>query len=127
MRAQSVSMSVKIRTWANQINERVQSGQTVREWAAGNGVSTKTYYYRLKRVREEMLDMAEANFAHTGLAPIGFTEVKIAEPAMPMESSRNVAGQGVIHFEYSGVKIAADSNYPPEHIALLIRRLTQPC
>jgi len=46
--------------WANQIHNRKQSGMTVAEWSAIQGYSKKTYYYRLKRVREELLEAAES-------------------------------------------------------------------
>ena len=34
------------------IKEQQQSGQTVRAWCSERGISTKTYYYRLRKVRE---------------------------------------------------------------------------
>jgi hypothetical protein len=36
----------------------MQSGLSVRSWCAQNGISPKTYYYRLRRVREECVEAA---------------------------------------------------------------------
>ncbi|MCI7349663.1 MAG: IS66 family insertion sequence element accessory protein TnpB [Ruminococcus sp.] len=41
--------------WAEQIQECQSSGQTVKEWCKGIGISPSTYYNRLRAVREEML------------------------------------------------------------------------
>jgi hypothetical protein len=42
------------------MDEREQRGQSVRKWCAENGLNEKTYYYRLKRIREEALEEAES-------------------------------------------------------------------
>ena len=56
MKVQEVKRQLRLQEWAEQIKECKQSGSTVREWCKGNGVSLKTYYNRMKRVREELLD-----------------------------------------------------------------------
>ena len=48
-----------LQEWAAQISERGQSGLSVDEWCEKNGVSKATYYYRHKRVREELLEAME--------------------------------------------------------------------
>ena len=60
MKAQTAKRAIMLQEWAAQIKERIQSGQTVKDWCAMHGVAQKTYYYRLKRVREEMLEAAES-------------------------------------------------------------------
>jgi hypothetical protein len=59
MGVQAITRSLRVQEWAAQINDRKQSGMTVIEWCEVQGYSTKTYYYRLKRVREELLEAAE--------------------------------------------------------------------
>jgi len=63
MKVQSVAQQTKLRAWAAQIDDCMQSGLPVKEWCESNGVAKKTYYYRLKRVREELLEAAEAGGA----------------------------------------------------------------
>ena len=60
MGVQTLKQSLRIQEWAAQISDRKQSGVTVSEWCDARGYSTKTYYYRLKRVREELLEAAES-------------------------------------------------------------------
>ena len=65
MKVQEVTRQLRLQEWAEQIRACRQSGSTVREWCKGNGVSTKTYYNRMKRVREELLEAMEAGSALT--------------------------------------------------------------
>jgi len=51
---------VPILTCRGIIKECEQSGLPVKEWCEINGVARKTYYYRLKRVREELLEAMDA-------------------------------------------------------------------
>jgi hypothetical protein len=55
------------------INECRQSGLTVKDWCKENGIYVKTYYNRMKKVREELLDaIATGDTAQMqGLAGIG--------------------------------------------------------
>ena len=55
MRAQEVKQQVRLREWAEQINACKQSRLTVKQWCKENGIHIKTYYNRMKRVREELL------------------------------------------------------------------------
>ena len=63
MRVQTVTRTVQLQEWSSQIQERMQSGMTVREYCERIGLSLKTYYYRLRRVREEFLEDAESQNA----------------------------------------------------------------
>ena len=42
----------RLREWAEMASQCRNSGKTVTIWCAEHGISTKTYYYRLKRVCE---------------------------------------------------------------------------
>ena len=59
MKIQEVKRQVRLREWAEQINGCKQSGLTVKQWCKDNGISIKTYYNRMKRVREELLGTLE--------------------------------------------------------------------
>jgi len=60
MKVQEVARTIQLQEWATQIQERLGSGQGVREWSAQNHIAAKTYYYRLRRVREELLEDADS-------------------------------------------------------------------
>ena len=63
MNVQSAKRQMRLREWAAQIDECMQSGLPVKQWCERKGVAKKTYYYRLKRVREELLEIMEKGAA----------------------------------------------------------------
>ena len=54
-----VRNEVRMRQWAEMIRCRNESGLSVSEWCEQNGINIKTYYYRLKRVRETLCSEIE--------------------------------------------------------------------
>jgi len=59
MKVQEAKEQIMLRSWAMQIDARNRSGLTVKQWCAENCVAVKSYYYHVKRVREEMLNIVE--------------------------------------------------------------------
>ena len=47
-----VKKEVKLAQWAEMVKSRNESGLTVTDWCKQNGINIKTYYYRLKRIRQ---------------------------------------------------------------------------
>lgn len=47
-----VKKEVKLAQWAEMVRSRNESGLTVTDWCKQNGINIKTYYYRLKRMRQ---------------------------------------------------------------------------
>ncbi|MCL1981793.1 MAG: hypothetical protein FWG53_01705 [Clostridiales bacterium] len=82
MKVQEAKRQIRLREWATQINMCRQSGLTVKEWCRENGIHLKTYYNRMKRVREEMLEAIEAgSIAQVpGLAGIGGGSMQLSKP-----------------------------------------------
>ena len=54
----AIKQEVRLREWSAQIKAQQASGQTVQQWCAQNAVNPQTYYYHLKRVREQYLESA---------------------------------------------------------------------
>ncbi|MEE5994267.1 MAG: hypothetical protein V3G42_13685 [Oscillospiraceae bacterium] len=52
----TVKHQMKLREWAEQIEARQASGMTVQNWCAENGMNVKTYYYHLRKVREQCME-----------------------------------------------------------------------
>ena len=52
----TVKQELRLQEWAAQIEAQQASGQTVQQWCAENGINVKTYYHRLRRVREQCMD-----------------------------------------------------------------------
>lgn len=49
-----VKREVQLKQWAEMVQRRSESGLPVTQWCAENNITQKTYYYRLKKVREAM-------------------------------------------------------------------------
>jgi hypothetical protein len=54
-----IKNEVKLKQWVEMIQQRNESGLTVTDWCKENGINLKTYYYRLKRVRQTVCSEIE--------------------------------------------------------------------
>jgi hypothetical protein len=54
-----VKKEVKLAQWAEMVKSRNESGLTVTDWCKRNGINLKTYYYRLKRMRQAVCSEIE--------------------------------------------------------------------
>jgi hypothetical protein len=59
LKVQTAKRIALLRDWAAQINDRIESGQSVKQWCERQGINRKTYYYRVKVLQEEMLELIE--------------------------------------------------------------------
>ena len=50
-----VKKKVRRQEWEQQIEEQKTSGLSVQEWCRQNGIAAKTFYYHLRKVREDFL------------------------------------------------------------------------
>ena len=58
---EKVKKEVQLKQWAEMVQCRNKSGLTVTQWCADNNINLKTYYYRLKKVREAMCNEIESH------------------------------------------------------------------
>ena len=64
----------KLAQWAEMVRSRSESGLSVTKWCKQNGINIKTYYYRLKRVRQAVCsEMERHDIVH--VEPIAGTEI----------------------------------------------------
>ena len=56
----TVKRDVQLREWTEQIKAQQESGMTVTAYCAQNGINIKTYYYHLRKVREQCLEYEPA-------------------------------------------------------------------
>ena len=59
MKVQTIERQMRLQEWASQIEEQSQSGMTVMDWCQANGIGYKNFFYRKRRVREELLEAYE--------------------------------------------------------------------
>ena len=95
-----VKHRMKLREWAEQIEARQASGMSVQNWCAENGMNVKTYYYHLRKVREQCME----------------TEPEIVPLAMPQQT-------GDIHIEKNGLLISLPADISKETLTALVQEL----
>jgi len=54
-----VKKEIRLAQWAEMVRQRNESGLTVTDWCKENGINLKTYYYRLKRMRQAVCNEIE--------------------------------------------------------------------
>ena len=69
-----VKKEVKQAQWAEMVKSRNESGLTVTDWCKQNGINLKTYYYRLKRLRQAVCNEIEQHDI-VPVKPISETEL----------------------------------------------------
>lgn len=63
MKTQLSVKDIQHSAWIDMVQQQVRSGLSVREWCDQNQITTKTFYYRRKHVREEILAQNTPVFA----------------------------------------------------------------
>ena len=76
-------MQIRAASWAAMIKQRNDSGLTIREWCAANGIQESVYYYRLNRLRKMALDVEEtpAPASQNVPAPERFAQLPVSSTA----------------------------------------------
>ena len=95
-----VKREMRLHEWRMQIEEQQASGTTVQQWCADNGINSKTYYYRLRRVREQCIDTAPS------IVPIN----------LPQQSLD-------IHIEKNGLQISLPTDVTPKTLIAVVHEL----
>ena len=124
METKEMARQVRLTHRAGVMRARTESGQSVRRWCRENEIQEKTYYYWQRKLREvacEHLEKQALSQQRTELSIPGFAEVKVLEPS---QEKRITASQSELQIEIGAIKISATGNYPPEHIAEILKRLT---
>ncbi|MBR0485028.1 MAG: IS66 family insertion sequence element accessory protein TnpB [Oscillospiraceae bacterium] len=96
----TVKQQMKLREWAEQIEARRASGMTVQSWCAENGMNVKTYYYHLRKVREQCVESVP----------------EIVSLTMPQQT-------GDIHIEKNGLQISLPADISKETLLALVQEL----
>ncbi len=81
MDTRKVASEYRLAKWAQRIQERQESGQSIKEYCAAEGVSRNTYFYWLKKLRQNALDEYEQQGRGTKaeLIPAGWSKLKTIE------------------------------------------------
>ena len=124
MNTRSIAAEYRLSHWAGIMREREESELSVREFCANTGFHENVYFYWQRKLREAACnELGNSQGTQTIIAPSGFTEVKI-QSAFPAEAD---ILQSHICIEVVGARITADSGYPAEKLAALLRGVARGC
>ena len=99
---------VKLRNWQMMYSEYQASGQTVRRWCEEKNLSTKTFYYRLRKLRE---------------AAIKQEQHEIVPVRDSVEETPPTANAGVIRITGRGIIAELPQDISPELLTALLKGL----
>lgn len=80
-----VAQQTRLREWAEQIRDcnNRPHGMTVDEWCQGQGITKANYYWRLRKVREELLKVTDSMPAFAELKAPETTLIENNSSAQP--------------------------------------------
>lgn len=96
-----IKSKVSLQEWQQRILDCQNSGMSVKAWCRVNGISTGSYYFHLRKIRESVLEE---------------NRIISLVPPKPSSSSR-------IHIESGGITITLPENVSPEQLAAVLSAL----
>ena len=100
---------VKLRNWQMMYSEYQASGQTVRRWCEEKDLSTKAFYYRLRKLRE---------------AAIKQEQHEIVPVRDSVEETPPTDNAGVIRINGRGITAELPQDISPELLTALLKGLS---
>ena len=124
MNMREIATGYRLSHWAQIVRARTESGLSIKAYCESEGIRPSQYFYWQRRLREAAVkDLSAAQKEMAVVPPGSFAEVRISDPlSLPGEVQPSP-----LQIEVSGIRIMADSTYPLEKLALLIRELKDSC
>ena len=107
-----VKKKVRLQEWERQIEEQKTSGLSVQEWCRQNGIAAKTFYYHLRKVRED--------FLRSGRSEIDRAKNETERAVVPILTAPVV---GNITIEKNGLHMILPENISAEVLVSVVDRL----
>ena len=96
-----IKSKVSLQEWQQRILDCQNSGKSVKAWCQQNGISTGSYYFHLRKIRESVLEENQ-------IIPL--------EPPKPGSSTG-------IRIESAGITVTLPENAAPEQLAAVLTAL----
>ena len=129
MNTRQMASEYRMAKWAQILQDRKESGESVNAYCKSRGISRDSYFYWQRKLREAVggkMAQAQASTAQQGLVPAGFTQVQLRTGQWEnLDAGRNQRG-GLVA-EAAGIRLSADCAYPAEKLAYLLRELVSLC
>lgn len=109
-------MQVRAASWSTMIKQRNDSGLTIKEWCATNGIQESVYYYRLNRLRKMALDVCDSPNPSKNNDPVPGTFAQISV------ASTSPAPNVAIRIRHGDTVVEVSSN-APNHILSFLKEV----
>jgi len=125
MNTREIAEEYRLSHWAGILQERKESGLSVRAFCKNAGFHENNYFYWQRKLREATCEELARVQDNTSVIPQGFMEVRLS--ARKSLSSIKDEGASQVSIETSGVRIAASSEYPIDKLVVLLREVSRVC
>lgn len=127
MNTREIAKEYRLSHWAQKIEERKASGLSIRAYCKKEGFHENNYFYWQRKLREAVCEQINKlpTESRSLVAP-NFVEVKLRETMSntPTPASETPAQ---LHIELSGLQIKANTGYPVDKLAALLKELVSLC
>jgi transposase-like protein len=125
MGTREIAAGYRLTHWARVVQDRSDSGLSIRAYCKNEGIRENTYFYWLKKLRETACgELTKIQGDVAGLTAPRFMEVKLpAQTALPQAVGIR---DGQVCIEAAGIKITAGAGYPAGKLAELLREVARP-
>ena len=96
-----IKSKVSLQEWQQRVLDCQNSGMSVKAWCQANGISTGSYYFHLRKIRESVLEESQI---------------------IPLEPPKPVSSTG-IRIESAGITITLPETVTPEQLAAVLSAL----
>lgn len=122
-----IASEYRLTHWAQVMQERVQSGLTIKAYCKQMGICGNTYFYWQRKVRTVAAAELGLSVCDEARPPqVSFSAVRVVGAAVcPTAMETRALGQ--LHIDTGGVQLTADSTYPVEQLAQLVHALKRSC
>ena len=122
-----IAEEYRLSHWARIMRERVESGLSINAYCKQVGICGNTYFYWQRRVRVATCEQLALSVPEkSNLSASRFTEIMVAESAAP-PALPEAPRTSQLRIEIGGIHMTADSTYPSDKLAGLLRELSKPC
>jgi hypothetical protein len=128
MKSRDVTAEYRLSKWAQIMQERKSTGESINEFCQNRGIKRHSYFYWQRKLREAAVESLAIVSADTkqSVVPFGFTELKLTANHRQVPPD-DATPRGSLHVEVCGVRMSVDCEYPADKLAYLLRELASQC
>jgi len=121
MNTREIAAEYRLSHWAQVMQERTASGQSIRAYCEAKGITRQAYFYWQRKLREAAARQMGAPEPEQSqaLVPTGWAAVRLAEDAAPKA--------GLLTLRVGGAEIEVRQGFNEALLASVCRALTQSC